>query len=208
MLTFILVLILMPLNCPGTPIDTVNFQIIHKHKIIGQFSAQKSRMGELTVYQSNSILTTNFVRMQVSYQIKVVLKNGILEESDLKMIVNGRLKTHRQTKKDGDRYTFFKNGKAKGKIQDVITHTTVMLYFDEPLGIRKTYSEEQGNFCEILHSPPDTYQKINAKGKKNTYRYSDNLLRHLLIETTIMDFEMMSVFWPFESPDMVTDRKL
>ena len=180
----------MSLCCLGHPVDTVNLQILCKHQVIGQFSAQKRKIGDLTVYQSNSTVTANLIRAQISYQIKVVLRNGFLEESDLKMTVNGRLRTHSQTKRDSNMYIFFKNGKAREKVYDAITHTTIMLYFDEPIGIIKTYSEEEGNFCKILRSAPDTYQKINAKGKKNTYHYNGDLLRHLLIETTFMNFEM------------------
>ncbi|NND09350.1 MAG: hypothetical protein HKN87_23500 [Saprospiraceae bacterium] len=191
MLALILISTLIPLYCYGPAVEKVNLQIIHRHKIVGQFSAQKSEIGDLTVYESNSSVTSKFIRVRISYQIIVVLKNGVLEESDLKMTVNGRLRTHSQTTKDGDSYAFFKNGKAKGKLHDDITHTTIMLYFDKPLGIGRTYSEEEGLFCEILGGAPDTYHKINSKGKKNTYRYDGELLRHLLIETTFMDFEMM-----------------
>ena len=192
MLSFLLISIFIPLFCYGTPVETVHFQIIRKHKIVGQFSAQKSKVGALTVYQSNCALTANPLRVRISYEIKVVLKNGVLEETDLKVTINGRLRTHSQTKKNGEMYTFFRNGKAKEKIHDVITHTTIMLYFNEPLGIRKTHSEERGSFCKILSAGPDTYHKINAKGNKNTYRYNNKLLRHLLIETTMVNFEMMA----------------
>lgn len=193
MLIFILFSILRSLYCHETAVETVNFQIIHKNQIIGQFTAQKSRIGNLTLYQSNSSLITNAVPVQISYQFKVVLKEGVLEEADLKMMVNGRLKTHSQTIKDGEIYTFYKSGKAKSEIRDIITHTTIMLYFGEPLGIERTYSEEKGNFCEILPSANNTYQKINAKGKKSTYQYHDNLLNHLFIATTMMDFEMICI---------------
>ncbi|MBK8504162.1 MAG: hypothetical protein IPL46_19315 [Saprospiraceae bacterium] len=190
MLIFMLFSTLMSMQYCETPVDTINLQILYKQKVVGQFSAHMSKIGDLTVYQSNSTVTVNIVRAQISYQIKVVLRNGFLEESDLKMSVNGRLRTHSQTKRVGDVYTFYKNGKALQEVHEAITHTTIMLYFDEPSGISRTYSEECGDFCAILVGSPGTYQKINAKRKKNTYRYNDNLLKHLLIETTLMDFEM------------------
>ena len=177
-------------NAP--PIETVNLQILHKDKMVGQFSAQRSKFGDLTVYQSHSTVGSNKLRVQISYEIRVVLQKGVLQESDLTMTINGRLRTHSQTRKDGDIYTFYKNGKNIGEIQEEITHTTIMLYFDEPIDIRKTYSEEQGNFCKILRHGSQTYQKINSKGKINTYRYSANSLRYLLIKNNLIDFEMIS----------------
>lgn len=174
------------------PIETVNLHIHHKDKIVGQFSAYKNTIGNITLYESKSTVKSSTIRVEVTYEIRVVFKKGILQESDLKMMINGKLKTHSQTKKENDHYTFSKNGKDIGNISGPITHSTIMLYFAEPVNIIKTYSEERGNFCKILPRGPGTYQKINAKGKVNTYSYEDNIVRHIFIKNTLIDFEMTS----------------
>ena len=110
---FLVVMILLGSH-PRTTVETHHFNILHKEKILGQFTVYKSSDVHTTVYQSNTYLETRFpFHVKVSFDKKVTFREGTLCESVLKVYVNDKLKTDSRTSKVRNTYYFYKNDKLK-----------------------------------------------------------------------------------------------
>ena len=65
-----------------------------------------------------------------------------------------------------------------------------MLYFEEPKGVDKTFSEQTGNFNVLRKINEGVYLKTNDKGRENTYHYVNGKLSFIEVDGGIIGFEI------------------
>ncbi|MFZ2897895.1 MAG: DUF6134 family protein [Saprospiraceae bacterium] len=175
-----------------TATETATFDIIYDGKVIGEMSATRERTGEQEIYRNTTTVRGRFIgEVEVQYQSKVVYKNGVLQESSVKSLVNGDVYSDVKTQKSGSDYQFLKNGKAKHTVKGPITYSALQMLFEEPLGKSAAYSEEAGNFNSIQSNGKASYDKVNSRGRTNRYFYENNFLKKIEIDAGIVEFEMV-----------------
>jgi hypothetical protein len=173
-------------------IETATFDIVYDGKVVGEMSATRERAGEQEIYRNTTTIKTRFIgQIEVQYQSKVVYKNGVLQESSVKSLVNGDVYSDAKTQKSGSDYLFFKNEKLKHTVKGPITYSALQMLFEEPLGKSSAYSEEAGNFIAIQSNGKASYNKVNSRGRTNRYFYENNFLKKIEVDAGVVAFEMI-----------------
>ncbi len=174
------------------PIDEVYFNVLHNGKNIGELKASKSVDGEFTTYTNTTDLKAKVVMdMRVKLKIQSLYKNNQLESSKVDISVNDKPYSNNSTKRLGNTYQFFKDGKLKMTINGPIKYSATLMLFEEPKGMTTAYSEESGGFHAIQKSVTNVYEKQNARGRKSIYHYQNQLLKSLDVDLGLTEIEMV-----------------
>jgi len=197
---FILFALMFSTGGGHTDSTTIRFDVMHHHKPVGFLEAVRKTDGEYTVYENFTAITTTIIgKVEMTYKTKVVFLHDDLIESDFVTRVNGKLRTHTQTRKRGQYYEFLEDGKLEKTVKQPIHYSSIMLLFEEPRDIRVAYSEETGSFLNISPAGNATYHKPNSSGRVNTYRYKLDQLSRIDVEGKLFKIEMISQQDPDET---------
>ncbi|MBK8491642.1 MAG: hypothetical protein IPL49_12355 [Saprospirales bacterium] len=172
--------------------ESVAFQLIFRGKALGEVTATKITDGKQKIFTNNTFISTRIIqKIEVQYYTRVVYQEGILQEADVTTTLNGNPYSHTVTKRAGSVYEFFKDEKLKSTLEYPIYYSSIMLLFDEPVGVDKAYSEEGGSFFSLEKDAPFTYQKTNSKGRKTLYQYKNQDLQRVDIDAGIVEFDLI-----------------
>jgi hypothetical protein len=171
-----LVLIL-PLSswCPIIERQYLTYDIFVADSRIGEVVASKNSTGALTTYSVQTNLSFKLLeKHDVNYQLSSSYKNNYLIESALKNVVNGKLEDNVHLKWDGIKYTGQANQKAF-LIQEKINYSIAKIYFHEPSGVNRIFSEKYTAFEKLKHEPPHEYILHLGDGNKSHYTYANGI---------------------------------
>ncbi len=172
--------------------EKIVFNIIHSDKIIGEMKASKLSLEGRQIYSNTTQINTRIIKkLELTYNTRVVYKDNVLEEAEVRTLLNGKLHSLMQTKRKGKVYYFFKNGKVRNTVENPITYSSIKLLFEEPAGIPSAYSEEGGSHFSIVAVGNTTFRKINSKGQANIYQYRHKKLQSIVINTGLLDLKMV-----------------
>jgi len=118
--------------------------------------------------------------MIFSYQVKYIqyslYRHGILWNSDVETLKNGKLNSSTRLERQTENYRLTKDG-VETWISGLITYSGSLLYFNEPKLISYIYNERNGERNTIKNIVGHTYAIIDQKGNKtNIYEYQDGIL--------------------------------
>lgn len=174
---WLFLLLTVPLGswCPITDIQYLRYDIFVSNNKIGEVLASKNSKGPLTTYSIQTNLSfTLLEKYDVNYQLSSSYKNNYLTESALKNIVNGDLEDDVHIKWDGTQYT----GQANKKnvvLKEKIKHSIAKLYFHEPSGVERIFSEKYIDFEKLKVQPPNEYILHLGDGNKSHYKYINGI---------------------------------
>jgi len=152
-----------------------------------QISVWGMNIGEFTVDQKmvdNNItieaVTNVNVRMIFTYQVKYIqqsfYKHGILWNSHVEILKNGKINSNTRLERQAENYLLIKDGDA-ALVDGPITYSGSLLYFQEPKQIYCIYNERNGEKNTIKSLDDHTYAIVDKKGNKtNIYEYRDGIL--------------------------------
>jgi hypothetical protein len=184
--------LLLALSYSSKPIEEVYFNVLHKGDYIGELKASKTVDGDFITYTNTTNLKARVImEMQVKFKIQSIYKNNLLESSKVDISLNGKPYSNNSTKKVGNSYEFYKDGKLKSTINGPIKYSATLMLFAEPKGITSAYSEESGGFHTIQKSVANVYEKQNARGRKSIYHYRDQMLNSLDMDLGLTEIEMI-----------------
>jgi hypothetical protein len=174
---WIILLLAIPLGswCPVGLFQYLNYDIFVADSKIGQVIASKSTKGIVTTYSVQTNLSFKlFEQYDVNYQLSSSYKNNYLMESALKNVVNGSLEDNFYLKWDGTQYSGQANNKAI-QIKEKIKNSIAKLYFQEPLGVDRIFSEKYAGFEKIKSDINNEYILQLGDGNKTKYRYANGI---------------------------------
>ena len=67
----------------------------------------------------------------------------------------------------------------------------MQLLFEEPIGIKKVYAEEHGEFHSIKKIGQHSYLKTAPNGHKSTYYYKNGILQKSDIDSGVIKFSIV-----------------
>ena len=174
------------------PVEEFKLDILHNGTSVGVVKASKTINGEETTYLNLTNIKMRIIgEIEVSYRTQVTFKNGELESSKANMTLNGNPYSESITKRVGNTYQFYKDGKLKSTINGTIKYSSALLIYGEPKGFIAAYSEETGSFHTIEKSRENVYEKVNSRGRKTIYHYQNQALKSLNMDVGIVEFEMI-----------------
>jgi len=181
------------LGTPSVPNNELQFDILFKDEVVGNLQTSESVSDSVFSYKSSTSLEIRIIKdFKVDYMFDVTLKNGLLQQSDVDITVNQKPHAQTTTKLTHGIYIIEKDHEKETTVQDSITYTTVMLYFVEPVHIKRCYSEQDGTFNQLIPMGNHRYKKVNAKGRENIYQYANGKLEKASIDGGIVNFDIVA----------------
>lgn len=181
------------LNSINASEENMHFDVVYNSKIIGNLTATRSTKNSKTYYQSATNIQTRIITtVHVFYTYDVIFNNGSLEKSSVQITVNDKPHTETLTQWVKTKYQIVETNRSKKILEDSIPYSSIMLYFKEPVNISKCYSEQNGNFNDIISKGNHAYKKVNSKGNENVYYYQKGALKRALIDGGLVKFEIIA----------------
>jgi hypothetical protein len=129
----------------------------------------------------------------MSYQstIKEVsrFREGKLQHSYYFKKTNGNVKADRNTRLVGNIYEIQDKNKTKLNITPV-TYNTLCMYFQEPVTIRKVYSDNHQRFLDIEKEKDGGYRIVSPDNTTNTFYYSAGICYRVKIDHSFYSAEL------------------
>lgn len=195
MISYILPIYLALLQFGGgsSEVTTLNFDILFKDEVVGNLQASKFLDDSAQHYKSTTSLEIKIVKdFQVDYDYEVYFKDGILKKSNVDITINQRPHAQTSVEWTNTAYAIEINGKKEDVLKDSIGYSTVLLYFREPRGIERCFSEQNGTFNDLIALGNHRYKKINSKGRENIYQYENGALKEAHIDGGIVSLKMVA----------------
>lgn len=114
-------------------------------------------------------------RINVSYKLEALYKNGVLMSSSAVVNVNGRVQNKVDVERTGNTYIIVKDGDSE-IYTELITWSSASLYFYFPDGDTRVFSEADGTFKHLKRKTLSTFELTDpeSSGLRNTYTYAAN----------------------------------
>ena len=126
---------------------------------------------------SNSEVNILFTHKTSSMNFDVVYKDGKLFSSYCKNVKDGVTEIV-TIAWEGTRY-IIKKGSEVLQMNQLVDFSAIQLYFNEPKGKAKIFSERLGQFCSFIKTAEGEYECKLANGVSNIYRYKNGVLYEL-----------------------------
>ena len=171
----LLLIVLLSSWCPITELQYLKYDIFVSDNKIGEVLASKNSKGALTTYSIQTNLSFRLLeKYDVNYQLSSSYKNNYLIESALKNIVNGKLEDDVHIKWDGVQYSGHANKKTVS-FKERIKYSIAKLYFHEPVGLDRIFSEKYTDFQKLKTSASNEYVLHLEDGNKSHYKYMNGI---------------------------------
>jgi hypothetical protein len=156
-------------------------------KKIGKINTSLVKLGDTETYEVVS--EVDFKVLWTSYNRKTenvaVFENGILITSSSGVYMDHVLEDSSSMYLDENKYTCFRSPDQKFVLENQqLTFTTVMLYYNEPVGVEKIYSERFLDYCPIEKLDEHKYKIYLPNGKQNYYTYVNGILTEVFVDRT------------------------
>lgn len=156
-------------------------------KEIGKIDVSVSKEANTTIYRVNSNTSVSMLfTINYTSQLEAVYRDGKLLGASSTSFQNGKKKDDSMVAKDGSGYHFRGNGKEL-HYRAPIYYSVAMLYFQEPVGLDKVYSETHGTFRKLVKSGNHTYKLVLPDGNENYYYYSNAQLQKVMVDRAAYD---------------------
>ncbi|WP_158869565.1 DUF6134 family protein [Maribellus comscasis] len=146
---------------------------------IGEFSVrQTGESGNLSVEAVTDVKVNLLFSYHIKYVQHTVYNQGILQSSQVETYKNGRINSTIWLKRINNSYLRVANGDTT-IINDSITYSGSLIYFNEPRGIKNIYKERSAEMQQINSVSEHTYAIKDENEKElNSYFYEGGILQY------------------------------
>ena len=143
---------------------------------LGSMHISSKTQGENVYYQTQTLFNVNLVFKKVKMEVvnKVHYKAGQLLAATNKVTVNGELHSQSKIEWNGNKYMIHIDGKEKPSLQSPINFSGSMLYFNEPTGMSKAFSESSGQYMKVKLLKTGKYQVTDPINDRNMIYFYEN----------------------------------
>lgn len=158
---------------------------------LGEFSViQRINDGVVSVEGITDVKVKLLLTYRVKYIQETTYQNGHLTKSHLQTKKNGETYSDTWLIAQNNDYLLIKDGDSTF-INDDITYTGSLLYFNEPIDSKYLYKEKSGEKRRIKLTDAHTYVLINDEGQiTHEYKYKNGILVHATIKYPIADIRL------------------
>lgn len=191
-LTFLFTTVLFLLSSSLKAQEVIDFDIKLAGFTIGQMKATKTLAQDTTTYRLDSKVSFwLFGTIKVDYLTEVKYHEGVFINSKVSSKTN-RGNFISKIWLEGDEYKIDANGykyEHKDIIKDLIHHSAVRLFFEEPKGIKVMMAENLGKFSEIRSHGEGIYT-THIEGDENKYYYQNGKMLKVSMHNPIKNYEV------------------
>lgn len=175
-LALVLLLILTTTYAFNNPVEVkpMVFLIVKNEKVIGTISMVKTVSGDSTTYNSESKINAKFL---LSFRIigkeKSVFRNGTLVYSSIYRTLNSKVKANHSIIQRNRFYNIEEDNRTETLNIQNIQQNLITLYFDEPIGIKTVFCDNQKEMIDVKHLGQGKYKVEISNGKYNIFHYKN-----------------------------------
>ncbi|WP_319226642.1 DUF6134 family protein [Draconibacterium orientale] len=146
---------------------------------IGEFSVrQTGKNGNFKIEAITDVKIDLLFSYRIKYIQNTVYEQGILQSSHVETYKNGKLNSTVLLKREGASYLLVSNGDTT-IMNDTITYSGSLIYFNEPRGIKNIYKERSAEMQQINSVSEHTYAIKDENEKElNSYFYEGGILQY------------------------------
>ncbi len=144
---------------------------------IGSFSVvQTEENGDVEVKAVTDVKVNLLLSYRIKYVQHTVYNQGVLQHSRIETYKNGKLNSDMWIKRKEGAYLLIA-GMDTSVINDPITYSGSLVYFNEPVGVKKIFKERTAEVSQLNVVGKHTYCTKDEKGREiNRYYYKDGVL--------------------------------
>lgn len=146
---------------------------------IGEFSVtQTDNNGNVNIEAITEVKVNLLFSYRIKYVQNTVYNHGILQSSRVETYKNGKLNSNMWLKLQNNSYLIVNDGDTT-IIENTITYSGSLVYFNEPVGIKNIYKERSNEMKQITAVSNHTYIIKDGKDREmNRYYYEDGILQY------------------------------
>lgn len=180
-----------------TPISANPKELATKYSIhilganVGEFSVtQTDENGNINIEAITDIKINLLFSYHIKYVQHTVYNQGVLQSSHVETYKNGKLNSSMSLKYYEDSYQLVVDGDTT-VINDQITYSGSLLYFNEPKGIKRLYKERSAEMRQINAVSEHVYIIKDEKDREiNKYYYKDGILQYAKMRHALGNIEL------------------
>ena len=158
---------------------------------VGKFSVtQKDENGNVNIEAITDVKISLLFSYRVKYVQNTVYEKGVLKSSVVKTYKNGKLNSDTILKHEKNAYLLVVDGDTTF-IDDSITYSGSLIYFNEPVGIKNIYKERSAEIMQISSVSEHVYITKDEKDREiNRYYYEEGILQYAKMKHTLGTIEL------------------
>lgn len=158
---------------------------------IGEFSViQSNKNGNINIEAITDIKVNLLFSYRIKYVQHTVYNQGILQSSHVETYKNGKLNSSMWLKYEEGSYLLVVDGDTT-IINDSITYSGSLIYFNEPKGIKRLYKERSAEMRQINAVSEHVYTIKDDKDREiNKYYYKDGTLQYAKMRHPLGNIEL------------------
>lgn len=167
------------------------YRVIRQHKEIGKMRLfRQGQANKQFISVHAHIHSKLLLDMFIVSKNEASFKDGVLVHSSVYREINDKVTVNKNTILQGKAYQLT-NGEQKTMLnQYPILYNMVLLYVQEPIGVKQVYADYYQQFVAITKIGLHTYKMILPDGAVNTYEYHNNSCRRILVENKLYEVAM------------------
>ncbi len=161
---------------------------------IGRFSvSQTEENGTVEIKAVTDVKVKLLFSYQVKYIQHTVYKQGTLQSAHVETYKNGKLNSVVSLKLKEGKYQLITKGDTSF-INSPVTYSGSLVYFNEPVGIKKIFKERTAENRQINALEAHVYNVKDEKGRElNRYFYEDGILQQAEMKHALGTIELQRV---------------
>jgi hypothetical protein len=161
--------------------QNLTYAVFLRDEKVGELLVKRNINKDFTDFKVDSrIEVYKIINMLINYHMSARFEDGIMLRSSVQQQYNQRVNINTSTTRTGNQY-FVESISSKKVLNDIIDYNLCMIYFHEPIGKTKIWSDSYGEFVHIRNMAPHRFELILPDGKRSFYTYNYGICT--LVET-------------------------
>jgi hypothetical protein len=155
---------------------TAQYNVVHNGEVKGTLTLYEKKDAGMMKIRIKTEVNTRFVfRVVIKSVEEVVFENGNLIYSFIFREVNGREKVNQRLQSSGNGYQLTGGGDIAGLPEYPVRSCILLLYCQEPVNVRRVYSDSYHQYLEIKEAGKNRYRVVFPDGSSNYYSYRNGV---------------------------------
>lgn len=169
--------------------EVLNYDILLWGDTIGQMETSCTKTSTETRFKVTSdVLFKLMIKRNMQYFFDTRFRNGKLYYATTKNIVNEDVRSWSRVDQKESGFEFRdEDGTELLKIPP-ITFSILSLYYQEPLAVKKVFSERYGEYCSIEKDGDHTYKIKLPNGRHSIYSYKNGRCSQVKVDHPLATF--------------------
>ncbi len=167
----------------------LEYDIIKGNNKIGELNATRNKLGEEVSYAIDSKVVISFLfELNIQFKYDSKFENDYLTWSDFSNMTNNKEKESTEITWEKYRYKVKTDKKESYVSKSQIAYTLSKMYFIEPIGIDKVFSERFAEYLTVSEIGDHMYELTLPDGKKNIYSFENGICNEVKVDHTLATF--------------------